>query len=335
MTHEIIQHTDAIAPWLIPVIGGAAQAVGNIFGHSNTDQQQYDQQVKLQGLQLQGAKEMADVNKNNQMEIWNKTNYGAQMDKMKEAGINPALMYGQAGAGGTTGGSTTGAMPTGATASDSSSRDQQKISMGLMLAQTANLAANTAKTTEEAKKIAGADTANTEAQTGLTQQQTKYSEILTKYQNESIEYQLDKIAQEANIALGQAQSAGVKGNVDQATAVEQIQKVKQEAANTAIQAVAMKQGIQLEQAKVQEITNSIQQKWRELELKGQGQNLEHNDRVKAIEEFTANALKVAGIQAAGNVVGDVVKIATRQSRQRIETRDNNGNHEIKDIINKY
>jgi hypothetical protein len=37
------------------------------------------------------------------MDMWNKTNYGAQVGHMKDAGLNPALMYKGAGAGGTTG----------------------------------------------------------------------------------------------------------------------------------------------------------------------------------------------------------------------------------------
>ena len=35
-------------------------------------------------------------------EMWEKTNYDAQVEQMKKAGLSPALMYGQAGAGGGT-----------------------------------------------------------------------------------------------------------------------------------------------------------------------------------------------------------------------------------------
>ena len=36
--------------------------------------------------------------------MWEKTNYPAQVAQMRKAGLNPALMYGQAGAGGQLGG---------------------------------------------------------------------------------------------------------------------------------------------------------------------------------------------------------------------------------------
>jgi hypothetical protein len=39
------------------------------------------------------------------MDMWNKTNYGAQVAQMEKAGLNPALMYGMGGGGGTTAGS--------------------------------------------------------------------------------------------------------------------------------------------------------------------------------------------------------------------------------------
>jgi len=49
-----------------------------------------------------------------QMDMWNKTNYGAQVDHMKEAGLNPALMYGSAGQGGQTGSQGGGSAGSGA-----------------------------------------------------------------------------------------------------------------------------------------------------------------------------------------------------------------------------
>jgi hypothetical protein len=48
-----------------------------------------------------------------QMDMWNKTNYGAQVEHMKNAGLNPALMYKGAGAGGTTGSQTGGSASMG------------------------------------------------------------------------------------------------------------------------------------------------------------------------------------------------------------------------------
>ena len=51
------------------------------------------------------------------MDIWEKTSYKAQMGQLEKAGLNPGLIYGMGGAGGTLGGSSAtaqGAAGTGA-----------------------------------------------------------------------------------------------------------------------------------------------------------------------------------------------------------------------------
>ena len=61
-----------------------------------------------------------------------------------------------------------------------------------------------------------------------------------------------------------------------------------------------------------EVGERIMQQWRKLNQEKENYTWEHKDRIKAITEFTENALKVAGIQAVGNLVGDIVQIATRK-----------------------
>ncbi len=76
----------------ISMLGGIGQANRQYHRQKKLNTQQYDLQRMLnqQGHDLQ-------------MDMWNKTNYKAQMEHMKAAGLNPALMYGSAGAPGTTG----------------------------------------------------------------------------------------------------------------------------------------------------------------------------------------------------------------------------------------
>jgi hypothetical protein len=57
----------------------------------------------LMGLYNRYQQELNQQGHDLQYEMWNKTNYGAQVKHMLKAGLNPALMYGSAGQGGTTG----------------------------------------------------------------------------------------------------------------------------------------------------------------------------------------------------------------------------------------
>jgi hypothetical protein len=76
------------------------------------------------GIQNRAQRRLMDKQKNNQMQLnrqghelqmdmWNKTNYGAQVDHMRDAGLNPALMYQQGGSTGTTGSQSGGSAQSG------------------------------------------------------------------------------------------------------------------------------------------------------------------------------------------------------------------------------
>ena len=95
-----------------------AQAGGMAY-EQMTMQQQQQNQIELMGLQQGFNLELMNQQMQNQMglneqghdlqfDMWNKTNAGAQMQHLKDAGLNPALMYKQGGAGGVTGGQTGG-----------------------------------------------------------------------------------------------------------------------------------------------------------------------------------------------------------------------------------
>lgn len=134
--------------------------LGAIFGGIN-DRRQIKQQRRLNELQ----KEMTDWNMGKQLEMWEATGYGAQKEQMKRAGINPALMYGGTGAGGTTNVSTS----SGSAATGHSGEIQAMLGMGmqreLLKAQKENIEADTANKQAQAAKTAGVDTENVKADT--------------------------------------------------------------------------------------------------------------------------------------------------------------------------
>ena len=72
---------------------GLIDGIIGLFAGPLQDQVIGDQQVSRQ-------KNLMDYQMRHQLEMWQRTNYPAQVEMMKRAGLNPALMYGQAGAGG-------------------------------------------------------------------------------------------------------------------------------------------------------------------------------------------------------------------------------------------
>lgn len=164
--------TSAAAQLGLQLAGQVAGAgMGMILGGVN-DRRQIEQQRKLQELQIAGQKEMSSYNFARQKQMWEETNYPAQVAQMKKAGINPGLIYGMSGGGGTTTGSQGGNV-SGATAPQGGGEIQAMAGMGLqnalqaqlIAAQTENIKAQTEKTKVDTQKTAGPDTANIQADT--------------------------------------------------------------------------------------------------------------------------------------------------------------------------
>lgn len=147
-------------------IGGTLGLLGNLFGigsRKRAEQRQFDREKELMGLQYEYGEKAANSNYERALNMWNATNYEAQVQHMKNAGLNVGLMY--SGGGGmqasTSGGNNSGVSQSGT----------QSVAMGLQLkqiqqqmalnaAQIANVTADTEKKRAEAKNI-DEGTANT------------------------------------------------------------------------------------------------------------------------------------------------------------------------------
>ena len=57
------------------------------------DRRQLEQQKKLMEMQSQYDEIASQRNLNNQLELWQKTNYPAQVEQMQKAGLSVGLMY--------------------------------------------------------------------------------------------------------------------------------------------------------------------------------------------------------------------------------------------------
>lgn len=312
---------------MIPVAGAALGGIYNIATAGRRAAEQKAANEEERRKQIEGSKELTDYNSLKQEELYKKTTAPlAMLKQYKEAGLSPGLMYGGSGGGGSIPQIATQTTSRGAVPDANAARgnDMNAImglaQLGLMKAQTENINADTEKKQSEVPAIK-AGTENTIAD-------TDFKRINTQYANESLRERLEIIAQEANKAISIAHQEQIKENVSENTFQAQVQKIKQDATNAAIQGAAMESGIQLNDARINEITQDIMRKWQELNVQKDRTGYEHGDRLKAIEEYTSTTLKAAGIQAAGRLVSDVVGIATRKMPQGSITTRTNGNGEV-------
>lgn len=129
-------------------------------------------------------------------EMWQKTSYPAQVEMMKQAGLNPALMYGQGGGGGGT-----TATPSGGGASGSQAPHKRGLDIGAILqakALDSQIKVNESeanKNNADANLTSGAKTEQTIASTkdllqGVEESQAR--ETLTGVQTEIAELQKQK-----------------------------------------------------------------------------------------------------------------------------------------------
>jgi len=181
----------------------ATQGMGMIFGKSQ-DKRQLKQQEKLQKLQMKGAKEMSEFEKDQQMDMWNKTNYGAQKKHMEDAGLNAGLMYGMGGGGGVTTGGGTGAMPSGGNAEAPSAGVGMAMQLEMMKAQKEVLESQSDKNRADAEKTRGVDTQGAEQENKRKEFDNEVNKLVgTEETARSIRWAQDKLETESKKQLAE------------------------------------------------------------------------------------------------------------------------------------
>lgn len=305
----------------------AGQGMGMIFGKANDDRQ-LKQQGRLNKQAMEQQKEMAEFNQNMSLDMWEKTGYGAQKKQMQEAGINPALMYGGTGSGGTTMGSGMAMGAESGKAADAASTQGTNGAMGMQMAQmallgaqkenieadTRNKEAGAGKATAETGAVA-ATVANTEANTKLTDVKTRIGEIEASVAGQTQKEQIRAIVAGAEKMEAEAGISGNNQAISDITMKEQRVKIQQEAIGAVLRNAATKTGIALDQAKIGEITQKLMQGWEGLKIGKEGLQVARDN----MEELTEAMLWGAGIQAGGNIVKGVMDIATKGKGSLVET----------------
>ena len=190
-----------------PIVGSA---IGQGLGLIN-NMVQLSQSEKMQDLQIEGQKEITDYNLQKQMELWEKTNYKAQTDQMRKAGLNIGMMYSRGGQGGST------AITQGTVSGQQVNRNTENI-QGMEIIQrmqTAQANIDLMKSQEklnlvEAEKKATADTdlINTQIENltqGIENQKTINELNEIEKSIKEIELEIDQRTKEIQITVDQEQ----------------------------------------------------------------------------------------------------------------------------------
>ena len=196
---------------------GAIGGLGSLLGIGKRkekkareiEEREHKRQLEYMGLQAQYNKEQARYSTDLSKEMWDYTNYENQVKHLKNAGLNPALLYGS-GSGG--GGSAAG----GGTAAGVGLPSSTGVGMGLQAKQIdlqqRLQEAEITKTLAEAAKISGVDTEESKSRTALNKADEAFKQVqsalteetteMTKQQTEEIKAKIDKYeAETENILL--------------------------------------------------------------------------------------------------------------------------------------
>ena len=176
--------------------GAADSAIGMgmglLLGDIN-DKRQLKQNERLGEQNWKFQKRAAEFNMQQQLEMWKATNYSAQMEEMRKAGLNPALAYGMKGGGGVTTGSSNASAPQSGVApvggGEAMGMMQQRIQMRLLQAQEENIRADTEKKKADAQLTSGAQTSNVVADT----ENKLLSSVILKYAGKEAQEMFEQV----------------------------------------------------------------------------------------------------------------------------------------------
>lgn len=284
----------------IPIVGDVIGGAAGLLMEKHNDRRQYFQQKRLQGLQMRGQKEMTEFNNQQALKMWEDTNYSAQVEQLRKAGLNTGLMYKSAGTGGTsqvTPGSVTGGQAPGM-AGEAMMAAQFGLQTQMAKAQIENVKADTKLKETEATKKGGADTENVQAETDRIKQETtnaainaailtlqkEYQQIQNSTATKTQESIIKELAAAADKAVYEAITAGAQAKIDNATIREQIKQIRQTTTEQQLRIATQKANIQITEAQIQKIANDINMA-RQANMR-QWDQMSQQDRDRATRQLT-------------------------------------------------
>lgn len=268
------------------IFGGILGLAGKIAGNDNAklaEKRQFQNEMNLMKLQASYNKEQAKYSQQLAKDMWESTNYEAQVRHLKAAGLNPALMYGQGGGG--------GASTDGGEAQGVSMGTSQAVMMGLqakaMESEIAKTMAETAKITTETEKVK----TDTDLSTEMAETQ-RTIQVLNTREAELTTTNIAKANEQWKILTQQFRQEVVKGNIAEKTEQAEIDRIGQEAINSVYKGLEYFTNAELNEEKKKQIREMLLQGWKDLAIKEWGTEIQEKEVNALVDKLVQEAKRI-------------------------------------------
>lgn len=305
-------------------MGQAAQQSGDLITRTVGMGMQRSQNKKLLQQEYEYNKKWGKFQNELALDMWDKTNYAAQIEQMKKAGLNVGLMYGGGGAGGAiaqqpsagaSGAKASDQMPSGGMGMQigmQAARNQKE--MEVLEAQKENINADTANKKAENPNI-GKEGANLGTQNQIMELDRQLKELSNQRETETIKDQIASVKAQKEKLEAEARQENVEANVSEATEKEQVKQRGEGATlEQQMRIAAQKSGIQVNEAQVKKMSADITESWSRIEKQWADNKIDkkqlelEKEKIliqKAQQEF--NTSTAAQIKQWTSILGEFVK----------------------------
>ena len=303
-------------------LGGAIQGASSIgagllgmFGQRRRERRAVQNQMALMNHQFGHQQSLNQQGHDLSYSLWQKTNYPAQVAMLKEAGLNPALLYNSGGGSASTSGQSGGSAAGGqapAPMDIGAAVQASKLAAELSL-----IKAQAKKTEAEAEKISDVDTReaetritsltqginNQKAQEELTKEESKLKRVENIVRSGTKDYEIAYAAESVKHIQNQIEEIGLRNNLESSVIDERKKFVKYQATNEMLQGMLIKANTGKSNAEIKQISENIAQKW--MEISQNWVNLNQGQQKIEIQKFQEEIK--AEYPSLWNVGGSIAK----------------------------
>ncbi len=291
------------------MLGAIMGVIGAASAMQSSSNQSYNEE-QAQYRQAAINKEQAKYNQGLAMDYWDYTNWENQVDHLKKAGLNPALMYAKGGQGGQTGGGQ--AQGVGLSPSNQEAVKAQQMGMALQMAQIeSQIKVNESvaeKNKAEAEKTSGVDTeaaragiekviaetANEKVKKGLIYADTRLKDAMEELGRSKVDevgWNIRNIEKSIELMERNIDMADVDVEVKQRTKETEIQRAVESLKNTMADTILKMSGNKVNNAEAEAIGERVKQGWSTISVAMKGQET-NRQRVEQEAEKIYNDLKL-------------------------------------------